>query len=538
MSPADQEPARPNPFYLQDDPPAPSFLRRKFLAVMGLLAALPAFGQQKPKGGGGGGKKKGGDTSKASGPVFHGEYVLPKELAEYAKVSLILGRATDKSVVASVLSAEGTEGFLEVGTAAGRYTRKTPVTAFPSGQVVEIPLEGLAPGTEHFYRLSYRKPGAGSFTARAEQRFSTAKPPGKAFVFTVQGDSHPERPQSSHPDLYARTLQAAAADKPDFHICIGDDFSVDKVRDVKPASLAEPYLLQRPFLGLIGQAAPVFLCNGNHEQGSLFNFMQKDERHDVAVGVQLARNRLYPLPAPEGFYSGHATPFPGIGTLKSYCAWTWGDALFVLLDNYWHSPGLVDSGFQGGSKGKEGRAEKEGKNRDSWGVTLGDDQYRWFKRVLEASKARHKFVFAHHVMGSGRGAVEVASTYEWGGEGRKGEGTFKEKRPGWDLPIHQLMVKHKVSVFFQGHDHLYCQQEKDGVIYQSLPMPSDHGYVAYNADRYLSGVKHPSAGHLRVAVSAERVKVEYVRSFLPKDEGPDRKQGMVAHAYEVKSRVS
>ena len=47
-----------------------------------------------------------------------------------------------------------------------------------------------------------------------------------------------------------------------------------------------------------------------------------------------------------------------------------------------------------------------------------------------------------------------------------------------------------------------------------------------------------SAGHLRVAVSAERVKVEYVRSFLPKDETAERKQGMVAHAYEVKSRVS
>ena len=46
------------------------------------------------------------------------------------------------------------------------------------------------------------------------------------------------------------------------------------------------------------------------------------------------------------------------------------------------------------------------------------------------------------------------------------------------------------------------------------------------------------AGHLRVAVSAERVKVEYVRSFLPKDETAERKQGMVAHAYEVKSRVS
>jgi hypothetical protein len=98
------------------------------------------------------------------------------------------------------------------------------------------------------------------------------------------------------------------------------------------------------------------------------------------------------------------------------------------------------------------------------------------------------------------------------------------------------MVKHKVSVFFQGHDHLYCQQEKDGIIYQELPMPSDHGYVAYNEDRYASGKKLPSAGYVRVTVTPASAKVEYVRCFLPKDETPDTKHGMIAHAYEVKAR--
>ena len=73
----------------------------------------------------------------------------------------------------------------------------------------------------------------------------------------------------------------------------------------------------------------------------------------------------------------------------------------------------------------------------------------------------------------GRGAVEVASTYEWGGEGRKGEGTFKEKRPGWDLPIHQLMVKTGVTIFFQGHDHLFARQDLDGIVYQEVPQPSN-----------------------------------------------------------------
>ena len=220
--------------------------------------------------------------------------------------------------------------------------------------------------------------------------------------------------------------------------------------------------------------------------------------------------------------------------MRDYYAWTWGDALFVVLDNYWHSPELVDSGY--GDKASRAEKGADKKNRDWWGITIGDAQYQWLKRTLEASKARHKFVLAHHVLGSGRGGVDVADLYEWGGQGRKGE-TFAEKRPGWELPIHQLMVKHKVSVFFQGHDHLYCQQSKDGLVYQELPMPSDHGYVAYNDDRYVSGTKLPSSGYLRVTVSPEKVRVEYVRSFLPKDETKEARHGAIAHSYEVKAKA-
>lgn len=538
MNPAeDPSSGKPNPFY---KPAFGQVVRRQFIGLMAATfgwTLLPSASAQekKGKGGGKGGKGGGDDSSKARGPVFQGEYVLPESLAEFSKVSLIFGRATDKAITASLLPASALEAFLEIGTAKGKYTRKTAVTPLPSGKATEIVIDGLTPNTEYFYRLNYRKPGAGNYTQRAEARFSTQKTPGTSFVFTLQGDSHPERAQASHPDLYARTLATAAADKPDFHICIGDDFSIERIRTINDANCQIPYLLQRPFLGLVGSVGQVFLMNGNHEQGSLFNFTQKDERRDVAVGVQKARNSLYPIPGNEGIYTGHAEPFKDIGPLKSYCAWTWGDALFVLLDNYWHSPALVDSGFGGkGGKGEKGGDDK--KNRDWWGITIGDAQYHWLKKTLETSKAKHKFVFAHHVLGSGRGGVDEADLYEWGGQGKKGEGTFKEKRPGWELPIHQLMVKHKVSVFFQGHDHLYCQQEKDGVIYQELPMPSDHGYVAYNEDRYQSGKKLPSAGYVRVTVTPASAKVEYVRCFLPKDETKDAKHGMIAHAYEVKAR--
>ncbi|GBL29881.1 hypothetical protein EMGBS10_10310 [Opitutia bacterium] len=541
MRPTPDPVAKPNPFF-GTSRGVPAFVRRQFVSLMALTfgwAVLRgAEGDKKGKGGGGKGKGGGGggggdDQAKARGPVFQGDYVLPAALADFARLSVILGRATDKSVTASLLAKEAMEATIELGTAPGKYTRKLGPLVLPKGEPVEVVIDQLAANTEYFYRLQSRKAGAGAFVARPECRFATQRAPGSSFVFTIQGDSHPERPQSSHPDLYARTLQAASADRPDFHICIGDDFSVDKARTVAREALTEPYLLQRPFLGLVGQQAGVFLMNGNHEQGSLFNYRQTDERRDVAVGVQVARNRLFPTTGADGFYTGCDTTLPDIGRLKSYCAFTWGDALFVLLDNYWHSPALVDSGF--GAKAKETKGDDK-KNRDWWGITIGDAQYQWLKRTLETSKAKHKFVFAHHVLGSGRGGVDEADLYEWGGQGKKGEGTFKEKRPGWELPIHQLMAKHKVSIFFQGHDHLYCQQEKDGVIYQELPMPSDHGYIAYNEDRYQSGKKLPSAGYLRVTVTPQQAKVEYVRCFLPKDETKETKHGMIAHAYEVKPR--
>jgi len=507
--------------------------RRKFIALLpatfGWLMT-PAIAQLNPDpnrprrhgpGGGGRGRRDAQD------------YVLPPELEAFSWLSLVLGRVSDQSVTVNSLAKETIEGFFEYGTLAGNYSNKTSVLTFAANRPVETVFVNLQPNTQYFYRLQFRKPGETKFTARPECQFHTQRTAGSTFTFAIQGDSHPERPQMSEPNLYARTLLNAAKDKPDFYICMGDDFSVAPVREVNFESIAARYTLQRPFLGLVAQSAPVFLLNGNHEQASLFNFNQTDERHAVAVHAQNARNQFYPTPAPDHFYSGDTEQLNGIGLRKDYCAWTWGDALFVILDNYWHSAVQVDSGFReqdaGGGKGGRGQ-------RDWWALTLGDEQYQWFKRTLETSKTKYKFVFAHHVMGSGRGGVDECDLYEWGGHDRNGAYEFKQRRPNWELPVHQLMVKHGVTIFFQGHDHLFCRQERDGIIYQEVPMPSDHGYQTYNDDRYQSGVKLPNSGHLRVTVSSENVKVDYIRSFLPKDETAQNKSGTIAHSYTVKAK--
>ena len=115
MRPDDSAPGKPNPFY---KPAFGQVVRRQFLGLMAATfgwTLLPAVAQEKKgKGGGKGGKGGGGDdSSKARGPVFQGEYVLPESLAEYSKVSLVFGRATDKAITASLLPASTMEAFLE-----------------------------------------------------------------------------------------------------------------------------------------------------------------------------------------------------------------------------------------------------------------------------------------------------------------------------------------------------------------------------------------------------------------------------------------
>ena len=451
--------------------------------------------------------------------------LLDRQKKPGGDLSLVLGRISDRAVTVSTMANTTVEGYFEYGTATGTYPHKTSVIAFPAGAPVEIIFDNLQPNTRYFYRLQFRKPGETSFNARPECRFHTQRAAGSAFTFGIQGDSHPERSQMHDPELYTRTLLSAAAGNPDFYICMGDDFSVDTLRTINADTVAGRYTLQRPFLGLVAQSAPLFLVNGNHEQASLFNFNQTDDRHDVAVWAKNSRNRYFPMPAPNGFYTGDAEP------LNDYYAWTWGDALFVVLDNYWHSPARVDNPLH-----EKPGAHGGNKDRDWWGITIGDAQYRWLKQTLEQSKAKYKFVFAHHVLGTGRGGIDEADLFEWGGKNKRGDDEFHQQRPGWELPIHQLMVKNGVTIFFQGHDHLYCRQGRDGVIYQEVPNPADPGYVAYNQERYQSGVKLPNSGHLRVTVSPEQVRVDYVRCYLPKDETDQQKTGVVAYSYTIPAK--
>ena len=509
-------------------------------------------------------------------------------------LSVLIGRPTDGSATVSVLSDADAIVFVEYGTASGRYDSHTANARLRAGEPAELELTGLKPDSSCFYRVNVKRGEKDAWAPGAERQFHTARKPGSTFAFAVQGDSHPERLGRMYdPELYVRTLQAVAADRPDFYFTMGDDFSIERLfeqKSLSQASVDTVYAHQRGFLGIVGRSTPLMLVNGNHEQAA--KYLLDGTAHNGAVYAGTARTKFYPLPAPEigaaktGFYTGNSEPVEHIGLLRDYYAWEWGDALFVVIDPYWHSSVVVDNeagtkapqrpgGGEQTRKGK-GNAEagqpaadqpdgRKGKGqRDLWQVTLGDSQYHWLEETLNNSKAKFKFVFCHHVLGTGRGGIEEAPRYEWGGQdggggkrdrngggggGRAGANDgqpagrgldrFFQNRPTWDKPIHLLMRDTGVTIFFQGHDHLYAHQELDGVVYQTCPNPADPTYTAFNKEAYHSGDILPNSGYLRVTVTsgeAASVTVEYIRSFLPKDEKDGEKQGMIAHAYTVKPR--
>ncbi len=81
------------------------------------------------------------------------------------------------------------------------------------------------------------------------------------------------------------------------------------------------------------------------------------------------------------------------------------------------------------------------------------------------------------------------------------------------MPVHQLLLRHHVTAVFKAHDNFFARQQLDGIVYQMIPQPSFAGDDRIR-DLQNYGYKHGTflgnSGHVRVTVSPEQVKVDYV----------------------------
>lgn len=441
-----------------------------------------------------------------------GEEVSPAVVPAYL-FNIMLGRPGADVMTASVLSWESMEGFIEYGQKPDALNFHTRSFKLLAGEPVSVLLEGLKPDSCYFYRFIYRR-GESTETLCDEVRsFHTQRTPESSFTFTTQADSHLD--VSTDVNVYQQTLANMLGDRPDFMIDLGDTTMVDKFGNFFTRAESQ-YRAQRYYLGQLAHSVPILLTLGNHdgEAASRLN----GQPYSMPLWSLGKRKKYFPNPEPGGIYSGNDTPFENAGLLQNYFAWEWGSALFLVLDPFWASP--------------------RKKCEDNWSMTLGDAQYRWLTKTLEMSKAPFKFVFIHHLVGGlgrdARGGVTPAPFMEWGGKNADGTDGFSQHRPDWALPIHQLLVKHGVSIVFHGHDHLYVKEELDGIIYQEVPQPGHPGSGTRSAEEYgYTGTILGSSGHLRVHVSANETQVDYVRAAVAGVTKGDVTNGAVAHSYTI-----
>ena len=291
-----------------------------------------------------------------------------------------------------------------------------------------------------------------------------------SLVFDVQADPHMD--ENSDPATYKQTLANIVSDNPSFLVDLGDIFMIDKLAQKTAANIEARYTLMKGYYDLLG-SIPLNFTMGNH---------------DGETGWDNLNARSY-----------REKYFPDETSEKNYYSFEKEGSLFIVLDPYSY--------------------ETTKPGNDGWGWSLGKEQYDWLKKTLESSSAKYKFVFTHQLVGGdnqGRGGIEMAQYYEWGGKNLDGSDGFATKRAGWGKPIHELLKDNGVSIVFKGHDHLYAKQDLDGIVYQTLPQPSHAGdnLAAYS---YKAGTILGGSGHLRVTVSSSGVKVDFVKANSSKD---------------------
>ncbi len=485
-------------------------------------------------------------------------------------IDVVLARPARRSIAVSVACHEDQphEGYIEFRRDDAAPIAKTPMQPLPTGKPVLFTLDGLSPDTAYVYRVRYRRAALGSgapgeFVSTEYFTFHTPRASGGAFAFTIQADSHLD--QGVEPKVYEQTLGNMLAAKPDFMIDLGDTFMTDKRGREYEAALPQ-YDAQRYYFSRVAHSVPLFMVLGNHDGEKGTSGTGAD---DIGPWSYTQRTSRFPQPVtgagPIGdgtFYTGSTAMKDGVGS--NYYAFEWGDAIFIVLDPYWGTTERIrggdggggraagggergGGGGQGGQGGQRPNDEPLKPTDSSWTSTLGRTQYDWLTRTLEDTEATFRFVFIHHLVGGmggpeSRGGVESSPYFEWGGKNADGSSGFAQHRGGWEMPIHDLLVKHRVSVVFHGHDHLYVKSERDGVVYQCVPQPGNPRGNTRTATHYgyTSGTLYGSPGHLRVRVAPDKATVECVRTAMAGAAEPragDRRarepNGAIVHEYSI-----
>ena len=385
--------------------------------------------------------------------------------ATKALVAKIQGTPNSNSATLAITASLDLKCVVEYGYSSGKFSFKTNTISIKKNSTAEITLKELTANTKVFYRFRYLLANSKSYLLQTGGSFTTAKVETSA-TFAVQADPHMD--ENSDANVYKKTLEQVVLASPAFLMDLGDIFMVDKLKDKTEANIRARFELMKDFYKILGNI-PLKITLGNH---------------DGELGYSKFNTKNY-----------RKEYFPEQTGELAYFSFTGPDQLHVVLDPFTYTV--------------------ENPKVDGWQWTLGRTQYDWLKKTLEESSATHKFIYIHHLLvgdAQSRGGVEIAKFNEWGGLNKDGTEGFGTQRPGWDSPIHQLLLKNKVGFVFKGHDHLYVRQELDGIIYQTLPQPSHPGEkLDIKQYGYLSGKAVGGSGFLKVQTSGKVATVDFIK---------------------------
>jgi 3',5'-cyclic AMP phosphodiesterase CpdA len=338
---------------------------------------------------------------------------------------------------------------------------------------------GLQPAPRYEYEVIAHRPEgdtnmyAGSLTLQ--------RPVGQPFTFALMSDTHVGASltysNQGTPSVVQATSAEVDAAAPDFLINLGDmlDFHEYGFNDPPPTSTVtgSAYINYRTLLGdTLGHAAH-FATIGNWE-GENGSYTSEEMSRSM-------RARWWYVPGPG------ATTYPeGASPNEDYYAFTWGDALFIVLNvmSYTPTEHLLGSG--------SGTA-------DDW--TLGTTQLNWFATTLANATAKWRFLFIHHTVGGAAGDPANSSYGRGGGQAA---------HVGEQAEVHQLMLQYGAQIFFYGHDHVFTDMTVDGIHY-TLPGSAGAPWLFTQAETGYAQQWNVS-GWSKVTVSPDQVHVQLIQT--------------------------
>lgn len=347
----------------------------------------------------------------------------------------------------------------------------------PAADLAQWLLEGLGPSTRYEYEVVALD--LDQELVLHSGSVVTQRAAGETYTFALLADSHIGADldyynQGDEEILRLVSTEIGAA-SPDFMVNLGDmlDFHQYGFNDPPPdgAATRAAYLNYRLSLGDTLGHVSHYAVIGNWEG-----------ENGCYTPEEIARSReqrLLYMPGPE------PTTYPEGGSpAEDYYAFTWGDALFLVLNVMSYTP-------------TEHLLETYPGVPDDW--TLGPEQLDWLGDTLANATSKWRFLLIHHTVGGAAGD-EVNAAY--------GRGGGQAANVGEQAVVHQLMRDHGVQVFFYAHDHVFTDMVVDDIHY-SMPGSAGAIWMFTGAETgYEESWLEPGWG--LVHVSPDAVHVEFV----------------------------